>query len=53
MYFISCTIPILGEIENSQVDLSVINFSRYDENIFVKIASEDTYISMTPSWMIL
>ena len=47
MYYVSCA-TILGEIENGQVDLSIINFSKRDENIFFKIASEGTYISMTP-----
>ena len=31
MYFISYTIPMIGEIENSQVDLSVIIISKHSQ----------------------
>ena len=41
--FISNTILILKEIENGQVDLSVINYSMFYETIFFYIASEGTY----------
>ena len=47
------SIPILGEIQNGLVDLSVTNFSVRDENICKQIASDGRSICMTPLWLIL